>query len=287
MGEESELSSLAQPIFNSVPDNALILTESVEHELLQLVTRCQNRESLANNLGVTIQARYQTGVRSLFLGASGTGKTLAASWLATRLGLPLYRVDLASVISKYIGETEANLAKLLAKAEQSEIVLLFDEADALFGKRTDIKDSNDRFANSQTNYLLQRIETYRGIVILTSNSRTRFDSGFTRRLDKVVEFTPPGPSERRKLWYCHLGEDHDLSTAQCNQLAVVSDLVGGHIRNAVLTAAVEAQAQGRNIRFDDVITGLTGEYRKLGRQIPVELNRARKEFLAGLTAEAD
>lgn len=138
-----------------------MLTDNVEQELLQLVTRCQNRESLADKLGVTIQARYQTGVRALFLGTSGTGKTLAASWLATRLGMPLYRVDLASVISKYIGETEANLAKLLAKAEQSEIVLLFDEADALFGKRTDIKDANDRFANSQTNYLLQRIETYR------------------------------------------------------------------------------------------------------------------------------
>ena len=116
-------------------------------------------------------------MRALFTGPSGTGKTLAAGWIATRLGLPLYRVDLASVTSKYIGETEKNLSQLLARAEQAEVILLFDEADSIFGKRTDITDSNDRFANAQTNYLLQRIENYDGIVLLTSNSQARFDVG--------------------------------------------------------------------------------------------------------------
>src|SRR2546430_13862603 len=119
-----------------------------------------------SGLGASATARYHPGVRALFVGPSGTGKTLAAGWLATRLGLPLYRVDLASVTSKYIGETEKNLAQLLARAEQAEVILLFDEADSLFGKRTDITDSNDRFANAQTNYLLQRIENYDGIVLL-------------------------------------------------------------------------------------------------------------------------
>jgi SpoVK/Ycf46/Vps4 family AAA+-type ATPase len=271
--EAGLLGSLAQPIMAEIPDEALVLSRSVNHELQQLLARCRAREHLGESLGITIKARYQQGVRCLMTGPSGTGKTLVASWLATRLGLPLYRVDLASVVSKYIGETEKNLASLLARAEHSEIVLLFDEADSLFGKRTDIKDSNDRFANSQTNYLLQRIEFYRGIVLLTSNSRERFDTAFTRRLDKIIEFPLPNPQERRSLWQAHLGAGHQLVLKQINQLAVASDLAGGHIRNAVLTAAVEAKAAQRPIGFQDVVTGLIGEYRKLGRQFPVELKR--------------
>lgn len=271
--EAGMLGTLALPITGAIPDEALVLSKSVYQELQQLVARCRSRENLDAGLGVTIKARYQQGVRCLLVGPSGTGKTLVAGWLGTRLGLPLYRVDLASVVSKYIGETEKNLATLLSRAEHSEIVLLFDEADSLFGKRTDIKDSNDRFANSQTNYLLQRIEFYRGIVLLTSNSRDRFDSAFTRRLDKIIEFPLPSPQERRALWQSHLGDNHQLTTKQLNQLAVGSELAGGHIRNAVLTAAVEAHGAGRSIDFNDVVVGLIGEYRKQGRQFPVELRR--------------
>lgn len=271
--EAGALGNLAQPMTAEIPDEALVLSKSVDHELQQLLARCRAREHLDASLGVTIKVRYQQGVRCLMTGASGTGKTLAASWLATRLGLPLYRVDLAAVVSKYIGETEKNLAALLARAEHSEIVLLFDEADSLFGKRTDVKDSTDRFANSQTNYLLQRIEFYRGIVVLTSNSRERFDAAFTRRLDKIIEFPLPNPQERRALWQAHLGDQHQLNTKQINQLAAASDLAGGHIRNAVLTAAVAAQAAQRPIAFADVVSALMGEYRKLGRQFPSELRR--------------
>ena len=273
-GEGSQLGSLAQPLATEIPDEALVLAPPLAEELRQLLARCRLREGLDRSLGVTIRARYQSGVRCLLVGPSGTGKTLAAGWLASRLGLPLYRVDLASVVSKYIGETEKNLAELLARAEHSEIVLLFDEADSLFGKRTDIKDSNDRFANSQTNYLLQRIESYRGIVLLTSNSRERFDSAFTRRLDRIVEFPLPGPQERRALWQAHLGEGHDLDLAQINQLAAACDLAGGHIRNAVLGAAVAAASEGRRIALADVLWGLADEYRKLGRQFPAQLRRA-------------
>lgn len=269
--EAGQLGSLAQPLTAEIPDEALVLSKSVNLELEQLLARCRAREHLDASLGITIKTRYQQGVRCLMTGPSGTGKTLAASWLATKLSLPLYRVDLAAVVSKYIGETEKNLSALLARAEHSEIVLLFDEADSLFGKRTDIKDSNDRFANSQTNYLLQRIEFYRGIVLLTSNSRDRFDSAFTRRLDKIVDFPLPNPQERRALWQTHLGSQHQLDIKHVNQLAVASDLAGGHIRNAVLTAAVEANAAERPITFADVVVGLAGEYRKLGRQFPAEL----------------
>jgi hypothetical protein len=271
--EEGNLGSLVQAITSRIPDEALVLPRNTRDELRHLLQRCRSREGLDAELGITLKARYQMGVRALLVGPSGTGKTLVASWVATQLGLPLFRVDIASVVSKYIGETEKNLATLLAKAEQTEIVLLFDEADSLFGKRTDIKDSNDRHANSQTNYLLQRIEMYKGIVLLTSNSRGRFDSAFTRRLDKVIEFSLPAPEERRTLWQSHLGSKQKISMKQLNQLAVGSDLAGGYIRNAVLSAAVQAKVNNRKITFDDIVMGLEGEYRKLGRQLPSEIKQ--------------
>jgi SpoVK/Ycf46/Vps4 family AAA+-type ATPase len=276
--EEGNLGSLVQAITSQIPDEALVLPKNTSQELNQLLQRCKCREDLDHELGITVKARYQMGVRALLVGPSGTGKTLVASWVATKLGLPLYRVDIASVVSKYIGETEKNLGTLLSKAEQTEIVLLFDEADSLFGKRTDIKDANDRHANSQTNYLLQRIESYKGIVLLTSNSRGRFDSAFTRRLDKVIEFALPAPEERRALWQSHLGDKHQLSMKQLNQLALGSEFAGGHIRNAVLSAAVQAKSNTRQICFDDVVVGLESEYRKLGRQIPTEIKRYQSKI---------
>lgn len=264
-------SALAQAVRFKIDDSTLVLQKNIKKELNNLLHRCENRELLDQNLGDAIRARYQSGVRILLVGPSGTGKTLVASWLANKLGLPLYRVDLASVVSKYIGETEKNLANLLAKAEAFDVVLLFDEADSLFGKRTEIKDSTDRYANSQTNYLLQRIETYRGIIVLTSNSRSRFDGAFTRRLDKIIELPLPAPDERRQLWRSHLGSLHSLSKKQLNQLALKSDICGGHIRNAVLSAEVIARSEDRQINFADVIEGVASEYRKLGRQLPAAL----------------
>lgn len=269
-GAGTGLDTLAQPLREPIPDDALVVPFVLRRELEVLAVRCRLREGLASPLGVAVTTRYRPGVRALFVGSSGTGKTLAAGWLATKLGLPLYRVDLASVTSKYIGETEKNLAQLFAQAERSDVVLLFDEADSLFGKRTEIKDSNDRFANSQTNYLLQRIESYDGIVLLTSNSRSRFDGAFSRRLDMIVEFPAPGPDERRGLWGAHLGADHRVTQPELNRLAATVDLVGGHIRNVVLTAAVVAQHAGRSIGIADLTVGLAAEYRKLGRQVPTE-----------------
>ena len=270
-GDAAGLGSLAQPLPAAIPDEALVAGPALRAELETLLLRCRTRDGLADGLGVSASVRYTPGVRALFVGPSGTGKTLAAGWLATRLGLPLYRVDLASVTSKYIGETEKNLAQLLARAEQAEVVLLFDEADSLFGRRTEVRDSNDRFANAQTNYLLQRIESFEGIALLTSNSRTRFDAAFSRRLDAIVEFPLPGPEERRALWEAHLGAGHTLAPRDLNRLAATADVGGGHVRNAVLAAAVVARDAGRPIGFDDVALGLAIEYRKLGRQLPIRL----------------
>jgi hypothetical protein len=270
-GTGGDLGMLAELLPEPIPDEALVLPAAIRRELESLTERCLARDALADGLGPASRARYRPGVRALFVGPSGTGKTLAAGWMATRLALPLYRVDLASVTSKYIGETEKNLAQLFARAEHAEVVLLFDEADSLFGKRTDVKDANDRFANAQTNYLLSRIESYEGIAILTSNSRARFDTAFTRRLDAIVEFPAPGPEERRALWVAHLGSAHGLEASQLNQLAAMVDLAGGHVRNAVLAAAAAAHAGKRTVSYPDLVRGIVGEYRKLGRQMPAGL----------------
>jgi hypothetical protein len=274
-GSTTGLSPLAELIADEVEDAALVVIPSVHQELDSLVMRCRRRDQFGDSLGPSIQARYRPSVRALFVGPSGTGKTLAVAWLATRLGLPLYRVDLSAVTSKYIGETEKNLSQLLALAEQNEVVLLFDEADALFGKRTDIQDANDRFANAQTNYLLQRLDTYDGIAVLTSNGRSRFDSAFSRRFDAIVSFPLPGPEERRALWSAHLGAGHAVGPAQLNRLSVVADLSGGQIRNAVLRAAVAASESDEPIGYRHLLAGVAAEYRKLGQQVPSELNQAQ------------
>ena len=268
--EGSGLAGLAQHLSDPIPDDAIVMTATLREELHRLLRRCRTRDRLVTGLGASAVVRYKPGVRALFVGPSGTGKTLAAGWLATRLGMPLYRVDLAAVTSKYIGETEKNLAQLLARAEHDEIVLLFDEADSLFAKRTDVREANDRFANAQTNYLLQRIETFEGIAILTSNNRSRFDSAFARRLDMIVEFPPPRPEERRALWLSHLGSGHSLMASEINQLAR-AELCGGDIRNAVLAASVPAHDESRAITYADVVTALAAEFRKLGREMPSDL----------------
>lgn len=274
--ENRGLSAMAQPVKARVTDKTIVVRPRTQRQLDLLAQRCRLREQLVDDLGITLRARYEMGVKALFTGPSGTGKTLAASWLANRLSAPLYRVDLASITSKYIGETEKNLARLLGQSEQEDVVLLFDEADSLFGKRTDVKDANDRFANSQTNYLLQRIETYTGVVLLTSNSKTRFDAAFTRRLDMIIDFPLPTPKERRAIWLNHLGSFHTLSKGNINQLAMQCELSGGHIRNVVLTAAVMAKSRKEKISFETVVQALADEYRKLGKQLTPELKRALK-----------
>ncbi|WP_437755032.1 ATP-binding protein [Sorangium sp. So ce1389] len=269
--EGAGLAGLAELLPEDISDEVLVLPPGLRQHLDALLLRCTGRERLAERLGPSARARYRYGVRALFVGPSGTGKTLAAGWLATRLGLPLYRVDLAAVTSKYIGETEKNLAQILAHAEHAEVVLLFDEADSMFGKRTDVRDANDRFANAQTNYLLQRIESYDGITLLTSNSRARFDDSFARRLDAVIEFAQPTPEERRRLWLSHLGDAHELDGRSINRLAGLLDLAGGHIRNIVLAAAVHACAEDRPITLAHVLAGVEAECRKLGQSVPPEL----------------
>jgi ATPase family associated with various cellular activities (AAA) len=262
------LDKLARRSAASVSDDAMVLPPDLRDALDRLVTRAQLRCTLAQTLGPAVRARYRPGVRALLTGESGTGKSLAAHWIAGQLGLPLYRVDMAALTSKWIGETEKNLSAILSAAEQTDVLLFFDEADALFGGRTDVSNANDRYANAQTNYLLQRIEDFDGIVILASNSRDRFDPAFTRRLDAILTFPMPEPAARRELWRAHLGDAHIIDEALLDRLAVSVDLSGGHVRNIVLTAAALASAERRSIVADDIRHGIITEYGKLGRALP-------------------
>ena len=191
---------------------------------------------------------------------------MSAEVLAGDLGLDLYVIDLSTVVDKYVGETEKNLDRIFSEADRVNGVLLFDEADAVFGKRSDVKDSHDRYANVEVAYLLQRMELFDGLAILTTNLRSNLDEAFTRRLDAVVDFPVPEEDDRRRLWEKNLalglprGSDIDLGF-----LARSFKLSGGNIRNIVLAGAYLAAAEGRPVMMADLIRGTVREYRKLGR----------------------
>jgi SpoVK/Ycf46/Vps4 family AAA+-type ATPase len=191
---------------------------------------------------------------------------MAAEVIATDLGYDVCRVDLSAVVSKYIGETEKNLEAIFRAAELGEGVLLFDEADALFGKRSEVRDAHDRYANMEVAYLLQRLERYRGVVILTSNLNGNLDDAFMRRLDAVIEFSLPGEGERRELWQRCLPETVPRADdVDFPRLARAFKLSGGDIRNTSVTAAFLAAADGEPVRLQHVLWAIRREYQKLGK----------------------
>jgi SpoVK/Ycf46/Vps4 family AAA+-type ATPase len=206
------------------------------------------------------------GLSALFSGLSGTGKTMAAGVLARSLGLEIYRVDLSGVVSKYIGETEKNLSRVFEEAHDSSAILFFDEADALFGKRTEVQDAHDRYANIETSYLLQKMESYPGVAILATNFAQNIDEAFTRRLHYRVEFPFPGPADRERIWrgmfppLAPLDPQVDFAF-----LAGQFELSGGNIRNCVLAAAFLAAENGQLIGMVHLIEGVSRELSKLGR----------------------
>jgi SpoVK/Ycf46/Vps4 family AAA+-type ATPase len=205
------------------------------------------------------------GITALFAGDSGTGKTMSAEVIAADLGLDLYAVDLASVIDKYVGETEKNLERIFSEAAGVNAVLLFDEADAIFGKRSEVRDAHDRYANVESAYLLQRMESFDGLAILATNLRANLDDAFTRRLDVIVDFPTPDEDLRRALWDRCLGvvpRAGDVDLAFC---ASAFELSGGNIRSAAITAAYVAAEEDRAVTTADLVTGVYREYRKMGR----------------------
>jgi SpoVK/Ycf46/Vps4 family AAA+-type ATPase len=238
-------------------------------ELRMLERRCRRREQLSAMLPATLAGGVGPGVRALFTGPSGTGKTLAARLLAGVLGKDLYRVDLAGVVDKYLGETEKNLDRVLDHAEALDVVLLIDEGDALLAKRTEVHSSNDRYANLETNYLLQRLDTFEGIVVITTNAQQHLDSAFARRLDVVIEFPAPGPAERQRLWRAHLPSDHQVDAVLLGEAAARCALTGGQVRNAVLHASLLALDDGGPVGGRQLAAAIRREYAKQGALCPL------------------
>jgi SpoVK/Ycf46/Vps4 family AAA+-type ATPase len=246
----------------------LVLPPDVTDHLYEVVHRIRHREQVLDEWGLRRSAGKGKGVTALFAGDSGTGKTLAAEVLAGALELDLYVIDLATVVDKYIGETEKNLDRIFREADRVNGVLLFDEADAIFGKRSEVQDARDRYANVEVAYLLQRMERFDGTAILTTNLRANIDDAFLRRIDSLVDFPLPDEDMRRLIWERHLPAS--LPRADDVDLAFLSkafDLAGGNIKNIALSAAFLAAATDAVLTMDTLIRATAREYRKLGRLV--------------------
>ena len=206
------------------------------------------------------------GISALFAGPSGTGKTMAAEVLAHDLRLDLYRIDLSQIVSKYIGETEKNLRCVFDAAEEGAAVLLFDEADALFGKRSEVKDSHDRYANIEVSYLLQRMEAYRGLAILTTNRKSAIDQAFMRRIRFVVEFPYPEATQRAEIWRRVFPPRTPTENLRIDRLARLN-AAGGHIHNIAMGAAFLAAEAGEPVRMSHLLTAARTEFDKLEKPL--------------------
>jgi hypothetical protein len=260
----------------------LVLPDRTMGELRDLESRCRQREPLVSAVGGGFPGGLNRGVRGLLEGASGTGKTLAARALASELGMDVYRVDLAAVVNKYVGETEKNLSRVLSRAEDLDVVLLLDEGDALLARRTDVRTSNDRYANFETNYLLQRLETYQGIVLITTNLGGQIDPAFRRRMDVVVKFQLPEPPERWQIWTLHLPPGHRIPADALEEIAGRFTLTGAQIRNAVVYASLLALDAGRSLEHNDLVTAIQVEHRKAGASLPACASPPPPDGAAGL-----
>jgi ATPase family protein associated with various cellular activities (AAA) len=262
------LDALAQRIDPAGPWSLLATSRETREELNTLAARCRQRERLGAFVGEACSG-VNPGVRALFKGPSGTGKTLAARILAGALGMDVYRVDLASVVNKYIGETEKNLDRVFARAEELDVILLLDEGDALLTQRTAVQSANDRYANLETNFLLQRLESYAGILIVTTNAGDRIDTAFERRMDVVIEFALPDAAERRAIWEMHLPDAHAIEGEVLQAAAQRCALSGGQIRNAALHAALLAVDSGAPVGSCHLEAAVAREYRKQGGLSPL------------------
>ncbi|SCF03157.1 ATPase family associated with various cellular activities (AAA) [Micromonospora viridifaciens] len=260
------LERLARRIVPEVGWDDLVLPPATLSLLRELAGRARHRDQVLRQWRMRPGGGRGHGVTALFAGDSGTGKTMSAEVVAGSLGLDLYTVNLATVVDKYVGETEKNLERIFGEAAGVNGVLLFDEADAIFGKRSEVRDAHDRYANIESAYLLQRMETFDGLAVLATNLRANLDEAFTRRLDVVVDFPVPDEAARRALWDRCLGPrvpraaDVDLDF-----LAAAFELAGGHIRSAAVTAGYLAAEAGRPVGMAELIGAVGREYRKLGR----------------------
>jgi hypothetical protein len=247
----------------------LVLPDDVIDTLRDMIAMVRERAQILERWGYQRHLGISRGVAGLYSGEPGTGKTMAASVVASELGLELVRIDLSAVVSKYVGETEKNLAKIFDEAQDAHAMLLFDEADSLFGKRTELKSAQDRFANLEVNYILQRMETFDGVSVLTTNAESAIDPALQRRLNFRIRFPEPEVDERAKLWRQLLPPATNLhDRVDFTALAERFDMTGGYIKNAVVRAAVIAARAGRAMVADDLWTGAHHEYVEMGKVMP-------------------
>jgi predicted nucleic acid-binding protein len=261
-----KLEDLAQRIVPYASWYDLVLPELQKQTLRQMAAQVRHRMTVYESWGFSAKGRRGLGVSALFCGESGTGKTLAAEVLACELGLDVYRIDLSAVVSKYIGETEKNLKQVFDAAEEGGVLLLFDEADALFGKRAEVKDSHDRYANIEVSYLLQRMEAYQGLAILTTNMKSALDRAFQRRLRFTVNFPFPDAPQREAIWgrvFPATTPTQDLDLKRLSQLNVA----GGNIRNIALNAAFLAAQYGTPVGMKHLVEAAKLEAQKIDRPL--------------------
>lgn len=262
----SRLGELASHLEPAYSWSDLVLPERQLDLLRSISAYLRHRDQVLSEWGYEATVSRTQGLKVLFAGESGTGKTMAAQVLGAQLGLDLFRVDLATIVSKYIGETEKNLERIFTAADGSNAILFFDEADALFGKRSEVSDSHDRYANIEVAYLLQRMEAYPGAVILATNFRRNIDDAFVRRLDFVIDFPFPEPEDRRRIWRLVLPDAAPLAAdIDLEFLADRFKLSGGAIRNCSLAAAFRAADEGSPIGMQHLVRAVAQEYGKQGR----------------------
>ena len=251
-------------------DDLILPSEQIQ-QLRELRLRSEYTHLVRDVWGYGRKVAPRPGVNALFAGESGTGKTMAAEVIARDLGLALYRIELSLIVSKYIGETEKNLRTVFREAENSSAILFFDEADALFGKRSEVKDAHDRYANIEVAYLLQQIEDYHGIAILATNLRQNLDEAFTRRLDFVIDFPFPEAEYRRRIWENHFPPEVPLGIdINFDELAERFPMAGGNIRNVAVASAFLAAADGRMITSQHIYHAIRREHQKMGRLLTDE-----------------
>lgn len=262
------LNSLAHKINSTYCWDDIVLPPDQINQLREICIQVRHRRTVLERWGFDRRLAMGKGVNVLFAGPSGTGKTMAAEIIATDLGLELYKVDLSTLVSKYIGETEKNLDRVFTAAREANAILFFDEADSIFGKRSEVKDAHDRYANIEVGYLLQKMEEYDGVVILATNLRKNMDDAFVRRLHVAIEFPFPEEADRLRIWRKVFPEEAPLAEdVDTEFLARQFKLAGGNIRNIALLAAFLAAEDGNVIQMAHVVRAIKREYQKLGKLV--------------------
>jgi SpoVK/Ycf46/Vps4 family AAA+-type ATPase len=266
MQSRPRLDDLAQRLEPAASWDELVLPELQCQVLCDVAVHVKQRATVYETWGFASKGARGLGISALFAGVSGTGKTMAAEVLANELRLDLYRIDLSQVVSKYIGETEKNLRRVFDAAEEGGTILLFDEADALFGKRSEVKDSHDRYANIEVSYLLQRMEAYRGLAILTTNLKNALDTAFLRRIRFIVQFPFPDGAQRAEIWRRIFPSNTPTEGLDISRLARLN-ITGGNIRNIALNAAFLAADAGEPVRMKHMLRAARSEYTKLEKAL--------------------